>query len=130
MTDLFKELLPSILQNNNDVLENEKDYVPFVVNNAVAHHKDCIFWVNEINQRPWTDKRMQYDFLRKAIKKYKRPYVPWIKKEGSQYLEAVMEHFKLSEAKALETISVLTNDQLELVLKACEKGGPSANGAG
>lgn len=123
MVDLFKEILPSILQKDKNVLETEKDYVPFVINKALSYHKDCIFWANEMNQRPTTDKRMQYDFLRKSIRKTYRPYQPWIKKDNSEYLACVMEHFKMSEAKAIETINILTKEQLEQIQAATCKGG-------
>jgi len=47
--DLFKDIIPSILQTKKCVINDEidqKDYVPFVVNRALSYHMDCILYAN------------------------------------------------------------------------------------
>ncbi len=63
MPDLFKDIIPSILQTKKNVLQDEidvKDYTPFVVNRALSYHMDCILYANELNLYPEMDKDLQY----------------------------------------------------------------------
>ena len=52
MSDLFKDIIPSVLQTKKDVLEDEKDYNAFVVNKALSFHFDCVLQVNSMNMLP------------------------------------------------------------------------------
>ena len=81
MTDLFKEIIPSILQNKKNVLENEKDYHGFVVNRALSFHYDCVLQANEMNQYPGLPATLQYQYLLNTIRGYKRPFRKWEKRE-------------------------------------------------
>ena len=48
MPDLFKEIIPSILQTKENVFgEDYSDYVPYVVNKALSYHVDCVLYANE-----------------------------------------------------------------------------------
>ena len=52
MPDLFKQIMPSILKTKTDVLQtkdDEKSYVPFVVNKALSFHSDSVLFANEMN---------------------------------------------------------------------------------
>jgi hypothetical protein len=62
--DLFKELLPSILQTKKSILtsENEKEYEPYIVNRALSQHNDLILYANEMNQYSNLENKLQYDF--------------------------------------------------------------------
>lgn len=125
MTDLFKETIPSILQTGEEVItpENEKSYVPYVVNKALSYHYDCILWANEMNRRPHIDKLMQYQFLINTIRKYKRPFKKWHKNETPENLEAVQEFFNISVSKAKEALMVLSAAQIEEIKRRINKGG-------
>ena len=125
MADLFKELIPSILQTKKDCLDNEKDYVPYVVNRSLSAHYDCILYANQMNLHPHLDKRMQYDYLLHSVRGYKRPFQPWLKKETPENLAAVMEYHKYSHEKAREALKILTDDQLSSIIKRLDKGGMS-----
>ena len=54
MVDLFKDVIPSIQQTKKVVIttENERDYVPFVVNRSISFHLDMVMAVNEMNMNP------------------------------------------------------------------------------
>jgi len=125
MTDLFKDIIPSILQNKKSVIneENEGDYVPFVVNKALSFHKDCVLYANEMNKLPNTDKVLQYQYLLNTIRGYKRPFQKWHKKETIENLNAVKEYYHYSNEKAKEALSVLSDDQLNEIKKKLFKGG-------
>ena len=122
-TDLFKELIPSILITGKDVLDDEKSYLPYLVNKALSFHLDCILYCNEMNQRPHLDKKLQYDYLRLSVRKYKRPYQKWQKKEKLEHIGAIKEYYSLSDTKAVEVLRILTGDQIAEIIKMVSKGG-------
>lgn len=125
MTDLFKDVVPSILQTKKPVItsENEDEYVPFVVNKALSFHRDCVLYVNEMNKLPNTDKLLQYHFLLNMIRGYRRPFQKWMKRETIEDLEAVKEYYNISSEKAKDALSILSEDQIDIIRKRLDKGG-------
>lgn len=123
MTDLFRDIIPSILQTKKNVLENEKDYNAFVVNRALSFHYDCVLQVNEMNQYPGLPANMQYHYLLNSIRGYKRPFRKWEKRETIEDLEAVKEYYNYSNEKAKEALVLLNATQLEQIRKELNKGG-------
>lgn len=125
MTDLFKDTIPSILQTKKKVItqENERDYVPFIVNKALSFHMDCIMQSNQMNMLPSTDSLMQYHYLLNTVRAYKRPFQKWQKRETLENLELVKEYYNYSNEKAKEALSILSNAQIEEIKKTLNKGG-------
>ena len=123
MTDLFKDIIPSILQNKKDVLEDEKDYHAFVVNRALSFHYDCIIPANEMNKNPGLPGSMQYRYLLNTVRGYKRPFRKWEKRETIDDLDAVKEYYNYSNEKAREALVLLNATQIETIRKAIDKGG-------
>lgn len=126
MPDLFKEIIPSILQTKKSVINDDidqKDYVPFVVNRALSFHLDCILYVNEINLHPGMDKDMQYQYLLNTIRPMRRKFQPWQKTETDKNLQYVKEYFKYSNSKAKEALRVLTDEQITDIRIKIDKGG-------
>ena len=128
MTDLFKEIIPSILQTKKPVItsDNERDYIPFVVNRALSFHYDCIMQANAMNLAPNADRKLQYDYYLNSIRSYKRPFQKWHKRETVENLEAIKEYFKYSNEKAKEALTVLSDDQIAEIKKKLDKGGLNA----
>jgi len=123
MSDLFKDIIPSILQTKKNVLEEEKDYNAFVVNKALSFHYDCVLQANEMNRFPSTPGTMQYQYLLNSIRGYKRPFRPWQKRETIDNLEAVKEYFGYSNEKAKEVLVLLKDADMEEIKKKLHKGG-------
>lgn len=123
MTDLFKDIIPSILQTKKNVLENDKDYSAFVVNRALSFHYDCVLQVNQMNQYPSLPGSMQYSYLLNSIRGYKRPFRKWEKRETIENLEAVKEYYNYSNEKAKEALVLLDATQIEIIKKKLNKGG-------
>ena len=123
MTDLFKDIIPSILQTKKNVLEEEKDYNAFVINKALSFHYDCVLQANEMNRFPSLPSTMQYHYLLNSIRGYKRPFKPWQKRETIENLETVKEYFGYSNEKAKEVLVLLNADQIEEIRKEIHKGG-------
>ena len=123
MSDLFKDIIPSILHNKNHDLDNEKDYHAFVINKALSFHYDCVFQANEMNKYPGLPATLQYQYLLNTIRGYKRPFRKWEKRETIDDLEAVKEYYNYSYEKAKEALVLLSNAQKEEIRKAIDKGG-------
>ncbi len=128
--DIFKEIIPSILKTNQHVINNdeeEKDYVPFVINKSLSSHIDCVFYVNEMNKNSHLDKKMQYDYLFHSLRKYNRNYQKWVKYKDSDDIELVKEYYGYSSDKAKETLKLLSSDNLKYIKAKMDKGGTSKN---
>lgn len=123
MADLFKEIIPSILTTKKNALENEKDYVPFVINKHLSRYFDCIMHANQMNMYWMIDNRMQYDYYMRTIRGYKRPFQPWFKKEKMEAIEAIKELYKYSNDKAQEVLALLSDEQIEIIKGKVNKGG-------
>lgn len=126
MPDLFKEIIPSILENKIVVLnspEDDKSYVPFVVNKALSFHPDCILLANEMNQNPNMEPRLQYQFLIHTCRAWKRPFRKWMKLEKIADLDVIKQVYGVSTAKAREYLTILTQDQLNNLKEQMNKGG-------
>ena len=60
------EFLNSINTTKKNLItdsDTEKEYNPFLVNRGLSNFIDTVFVANEMNQRHFMDKKMQYDFL-------------------------------------------------------------------
>ena len=126
MADLFKEVVPSILQTKTNVMvseQDENDYVPFVVNKALSFHADCLHYANEMNMNHHLDKKLQYDFLFHTVRGYKRPFQKWMKREKNDHIEIIKEYFKFSNEKAKSALRILTDDQIKEIKLKLDKGG-------
>jgi len=123
MSDLFKDIIPSILQTKKNVLDNEKDYVPFVVNKALSFHYDCILQANRMNMLPNLPRNLQYQYLINSVRGYKRPYQKWQKREEIDNLDAVKEYYNYSNDKAKEALKVLSDADINEIKRKTRKGG-------
>ena len=126
MPDLFKDIIPSILQTKTNVLQDEldvKDYTPFVVNRALSYHMDCVLYANELNLYPEMDKDLQYQYLLNTIRSMKRKFQPWQKASADKDLECVKEYFGYSNQKAKEALRILNDEQIAEIKANTIKGG-------
>jgi hypothetical protein len=125
MADLFKEIIPSILQTKEYALLNEQDeksYSSFMVNRALSFHRDTALIANEVNRYPNLDNKLKYDFLLNIVRASKRPYSKWYKKAKSVDLDVIKEYYGYSDAKAYEALKILSDDQIAIIKKELYKG--------
>jgi len=118
MPDLFKEIIPSILQTKKSVInddEEAKDYVPYVTNQAISHHVDCIMYANNMNMNFQLHKKAQYDYFINSVRGMKRPFAKWYKAPKESDLEAVKLFFGYSARRAREAIKLLTREQIDTI---------------
>jgi len=126
MPDLFKEVIPSILQTKKSVFQDAydyKDYKPFVVNRALSYHMDCVLYVNEMNIHTGIDSDMQYSYLLNTIRPMKRKFQPWQKSEVDKDIECVKQYFGYSNEKAKEALRILNDEQIAEIRIKTAKGG-------
>ena len=105
--------------------ETEKDYVPFVINRAMAFSADTIAYAEMMNRAHTLDKRMQHDFYFYAVPKRKR-YAKWIKAEvENPDVEIVASLFSINKSQARKYLELLSVEQLDVIKKKTNKGGKS-----
>ncbi len=123
MADLFKEIVPSILQTKKYVLEDEKDYIPFIVNKSLSYHLDCILYANQMNMNHNLPKVLQYQYFLNTVRPMKRKFQSWQKQVVIKDLDCVKEYFGYSNEKAKEALRILTDEQIAFIKEQLEKGG-------
>lgn len=126
MPDLFKEIIPSILQNKKCVFQDEldyKDYKPFLINRALSYHMDCVLYANEMNKNSSLDADMQYQYLLNTIRPMKRKFQSWQKTSADKDIECVKEYFGYSNEKAKEALRILSEEQVAEIRRKTDKGG-------
>ncbi len=120
------DFVNQIIQGKKNLLidENlEKEYLPFIVNRALSYHADCIFYANEMNRYPILDKKMQNDFLLNTIRSRKRPFIKWAKSVENDDIEAIKIFYGYSNQKAMEILSLLSEEQIQTIKTKIDRGG-------
>jgi len=126
MPDLFKEILPSLLLNDDYQMNSEEDVKslsPYIINKALSSNFDTVLYANEMNRRPLLDKKLQYDYLFFSIRKYKRKYQKWVKYNESKDIEIIKEYFNYTTKKAEDVYGLLTKEDLKYIENVLNKGG-------
>ena len=123
----LKEYLNAINHTKERLLDSEdeeweKKYPPFIVNKCVYPFQDTIMLVNEINQLPHLDKKLQFDFLLNSIRSRKR-FTPWLKASRIEDLQYVKQYYDYSNAKAKQALDILTDEQISTLKHKLRKGG-------
>ena len=123
----LKDYLNAINHTKETLLDTEdeeweKKYPPFVVNKCVYPFQDTIMLVNEINQLPHVDKKLQFDFLINSIRSRKR-YTPWLKAKKIEDLQYVKEDYGYSNEKAKQALDILSDEQIATIKEKLNKGG-------
>ena len=126
MADIFKEVIPSILQTKKNVLIEEDDiksYTPFIVNRALSYHMDCVLYANEMNIHNQLDNDMQYSYLLNSIRPMKRKFQPWQKSDSDKNIQCIKDYFGYSNEKAKDVLRVLSDKQIAEIKAKTNKGG-------
>jgi hypothetical protein len=123
----LKDYLKAVNHTKERLLDTEdeaweKKYPPFIVNKCVAPFPDTIMLVNEINQLPHLDKKLQFDFLINSLRPRKR-YTPWLKAMKLENLEYVKEYYGYNNEKAKAALDILADEQISAIKRKLYKGG-------
>jgi hypothetical protein len=103
--------------------ENEKIYIPFLINRSLSYHYDCILFANEMNRRHFLDKKLQHDFFINTIRSKKRSFVKWAKSEKNDDIECIKKVYGFSDKKALDALRLLNDEQIQQLKEQTDIGG-------
>jgi hypothetical protein len=123
----LKDYLKAINQTKEPLMDSEdeeweKKYPPFIVNKCLSPFPDTIQLVNEMNQLPHLDKKLQFDFLINSLRPRKR-YTPWLKATKLENLEYVKEFYGYNNEKAKVALDILDDEQISAIKQKMNKGG-------
>mgnify|MGYP003146687793 FL=1 len=93
-----------------------------MVNRCLSYFIDTVLYANEMNRRPEADKKMQFDYLQKSIRKNKR-YSKWLKQESVENLDLIKQFYGYSDAKAKEVMDIISDEDIEFMRKKLSTGG-------
>ena len=108
-----------VIAENPDL---EREYVPYVINKYFSYHQDCIADANEMNQNPFLDKKMQFDYFINNSRKRKRRLL-WETERVSDDVSSIKEYFKTSLSKAKYIYKLMSSDDMGVIRKRLFKGG-------
>lgn len=118
------QYLDSINQTKDDLMtsQNEKKYNCYLVNHFLSGTIDTLFFANEMNQRPFLDKRMQYDYLRSVVrKKYRRS--KWLKPDQIENLKTIQKFYGYNIIRAKEVLKLLNDEKIDEIKQLLDVGG-------
>jgi hypothetical protein len=119
------DFLNAINDNKQDLMidpDNEKKYVPFVVNRTLSYFPDTVHLANAMNQYHHLDNKLQFHFFLNIIRKRKR-FSKWIKPTEESDVEAVKEYYGYSNEKTRQIMPLLSSDQITIIRNKVNKGG-------
>jgi hypothetical protein len=120
------DFLNAINENKKDLFQDpqaSKDYSPFMINRGLSFFPDTVLHANEMNQYAQIPTKWQFEFLKNSIPKKKR-FSKWHKKDATHdQIKIIIKHYKCSEKKAHEILSILTPKQVIEIQAAYEEGG-------
>tara|TARA_Y100001951_G_scaffold45201_1_gene35660 strand:- start:10 stop:405 length:396 start_codon:yes stop_codon:yes gene_type:complete len=123
----LKDYLKAINQTKEPLMDDEdeqweKKYPAFIVNKCIMPFQDTILFVNEMNQYPQLDKKLQFDFYLNSLRSRKR-YTPWMKAKKLENLEYVKEYYGYNNEKAKVALDILSDEQISAIKQKLKKGG-------
>ena len=119
------QYIASINNTKKDLMTDdvaEKEYSPFMINRGLSYFSDTVMLANEMNRASHIDHRMQYDFLRLAIRPRKR-FSKWMKKTVPARIETIKEYYGYSDAKAEAISDLISDDDIKAMKNVLSKGG-------
>jgi hypothetical protein len=101
----------------------EKDYSSFLVNRGLSYFHDTVVQANTMNMYASIPNEWQFAFLLNSVTKKKR-FSKWAKKDPvTEKMKLVQEYYGYSSEKAKEALSILSDEQLNLIEEKLNKGG-------
>ena len=102
--------------------EDEKQYVPFIVNRGLGYFQDTVMLANEMNVNCHIDNKMQYDFLKNTVRKRKR-FSKWLKAEDDRKVDILVAYLGYSRSNAKHVADLFDDSAIKDIKKRLDKGG-------
>ena len=122
------DYVASIIHKKNNMMKDtdndelaEQTYVPYVVNKGLSYFVDTLMYANEMNTLSILDNKLQYDYLLNSIRPKKR-YAKWVKNDEDSDLEMIKIYFNYSTKKALQALSVLSQEEKATIREKITRG--------
>lgn len=110
----------SILNSHNSIPMSE-GYVPFIVNRALAHHRDCIYICQMLNEFQVTPEQ-HYTFLFNQVPKHKRTFERWVSAknsiENTSDLELISKYYQCSMDVARQYLEIYPQEAIGVLRSA------------
>ncbi len=110
-----------MILNGASQTEMSSSYAPYIVNRAVAHHRDAIFICQLLNEYQVTPEE-HYTYLFNRVPKYNRSFQKWVSsKKGNEDtadLELIAKYYECSLDVAREYLLLHTQKDLEAIRSA------------
>ena len=105
--------------------EQQNDYSPYFMNQALAQSADSIMYVNDMNGLPHLPIPLQYDYFINSIRQRSRRLEKWLvdPSKSDTDLDIVKEYFNYSNQKAKDALLLLGESELEYIRSKTYKGG-------
>lgn len=113
----------NLIRGGENVELAEKLYKPYLVNKGLSYFQDTIMFSNEMNKLSHLENQLQYEFFLNSIRPLKR-FAKWTKRVDSDDFDAVQTYYQLNNEKTIQALSLLSNEQINLIKAKLQKGGP------
>lgn len=113
----------NLIRDGENVELAEKLYKPYLVNKGLSYFQDTIMFSNEMNKLSHLENHLQYEFFLNSIRPLKR-FAKWTKRVDSDDFDAVQTYYQLNNEKTIQALSLLSNEQINLIKAKLQKGGP------
>lgn len=104
----------------------EHKYSAWRTNGIMSNFIDTVLHANEMNTHYHLDNKLQYDYLFHSVRKkkrfFKRTKAPTTKDSEAAFA-AVQSFYKYNNERTREALRILTQDQIDCIIKKQEKGG-------
>ena len=117
--------IASISNTKKDLMtgeDEEKGYSPFMINRGLSYYQDTVLFANEMNMNGHLDHRLQYDFLRTAIRPRKR-FSKWAKKQVPAKIDVIKEYYGYSNSKAESVADLISDADIKEMKVYLSQGG-------
>jgi hypothetical protein len=121
--NLMKDCTADVSTSLPDPHRSDRQYVPFMVNRGLSYFNDTVLFANEMNMYASLSPKMQYDFLKHAIRPRKR-FSKWSKRaDDSEAVKHIMIEYDYSAEHARQALSLFSQSQLNTLKNKYDVGG-------
>jgi hypothetical protein len=121
--NLMEDCTADTSESLTDQGRADRQYVPFIVNRGLSYFQDTVLFANEMNIHSGLPAKMQYDFLKLAIRPRKR-FSKWGKRQDDgEHISYIMKEYQYSSEAARSVLHLFSQQQLETLKKKYDTGG-------
>ena len=130
----FFEIFDDITNRKSNIMkvlsdEQQNEYDPYDMNQALSQSADSILYVNDMNGLPHLPITLQYDYFINSIRQRSRRVEKWLvdSSKSNIDLKKVKEYFNYSNQKAKDALLLLGDSEIEYIKSKTYKGGKKEN---